>query len=170
MLITTVNLLLTFTSFIAWHEVAAIVLGMMVLIYFLTPQPAESYEYRMPMNIYYFLQWTWLGYMRLQDAFWPFFILYNGILLYIDFRVDQGSFTAASWVTMHMIMGLPLLYWLVATWRCSDKCSARLWAVLARWCTGLALFDLALRWVIYRDYPNILFNCQQMIMQWGDCL
>lgn len=170
MLINALTLLLAFTSFISWYEVLAMVVGLLLLAYLATPQPEESYEYRLPFNLYYFLQWSWLGYMRLQDAFWPFFILYNGVVLYIDYRVDAGTFTAASWATMHLIMALPIVYWIVATWRCSGKCSARIWAVLARWLTGLVLMDLALRWVIYHDYPNILFNCQQMIMQWGDCV
>lgn len=170
MLITTLSLLFAFTSFISWYEALIIVAALLVLVYSITPKPQESYEYRQPSSFYYFLQWSWLGYMRLQDAFWPFFVLFNAVLLTIDYRVDEGTFTAASWATMHFIMALPLVYWTVATWRCSDKCSGRLWAVLARWFTALALFDLALRWVIFNHYPNILFNCQQMITQFGDCI
>lgn len=170
MLITTLTLLFAYTTFISWYEALIIVVSLLLLVYSVTPEPAESYEYRQPFSLYYYLQWSWLGYLRLQDAFWPFFVLYNGILLYIDYRIDQGSFTAASWVTMHMMMALPLVYWIGATWRCSDKSSARRWAVLARWITLLSLFDLGLRWLIYHYYPNILFNCQQLILQWGDCV
>lgn len=170
MLITTLTLLFAFTSFISWYEVVIAAAALLALVHILTPAVYEAYEYRQSSSVYYFLQWSWLGYMRLQDAFWPFFVLYNGVLLVIDYRVEQGSFTAASWVAMHIILALPLVYWIVATWRCSGKCSARLWAVLARWCNSLVLFDLVLRWVIYQHFPYILFNCQQLIMQWGDCL
>jgi hypothetical protein len=170
MLITSLTLLFAYTTFISWYEVLIIVFSLLVLVYSITPRPAESYEYRQPFSLYYYLQWSWLGYLRLKDAFWPFLVLYNGILLYIDYRIDQGSFTAASWVTVHTMLALPLVYWIGATWRCADKCSARRWAVLARWITVLSLFDLVLRWVIYHYYPNIFFNCQQMILQWGDCV
>lgn len=170
MLITTLSLLFAFTTFISWYEALIIAACLLVLAYSLTPEPAEAYEYRQPFSLYYYLQWSWLGYLRLKDAFWPFFVLYNVILLYIDYRIDQGTFTAASWVTVHAMLALPLVYWIGATWRCSDKSASRIWPVLARWITLLCLFDLVLRWVIYHDYPNILFNCQQMILQWGDCV
>jgi len=170
MLITSLTLLLAFTTFISWYEVLIIVACLLVLVYSLTSQPAESYEYRQPFSLYYYMQWSWLGYLRLRDAFWPFFVFYNVILLYIDYRVDQGTFTAASWVTVHVMLALPLVYWIGATWRCSDKSASRRWSIVARWVTLLSLFDLVLRWVIYHDYPNILFNCQQMILQWGDCV
>lgn len=169
MLMTALTLLFAFTPIISWPEALLIALALLALAYLLTPELTESFEFRQAFNLYYYLQWTWLGYMRLVDAFWPFFVLYNLVTLYIDYRVDAGTFTAASWVAMHIILALPLLYWIVATWRCSDKCSWRWWAVLARWMTLLVLFDLLLRGIIYRYYPNILFNCQQMIMQWGDC-
>jgi hypothetical protein len=108
--------------------------------------------------------------LRLKDAFWPFFIVLNGTLFYIDYLIDEGDFTVASWVTMHIIMAMPLIYWTGAVWRCSDKCLVKFWAVAARFMTVAAYFDFGLRWVIMEYYPQILFNCQQMITQWGDCV
>lgn len=169
MLVNTLSLLFSFTSFISWIEALAIAAVLAVLVYTITPEPPRDWEVRLPPSLYFYLQWSWLGYLQLKEAFWPFFVLYNGVLFYIDFRIDQGTFTVASWVTMHIIMALPLIYWTGAVWRCSDKCNSRLWATVARWFTVAVYCDLALRWVIYQYYPNILFNCQEMIIHWGDC-
>jgi len=84
--------------------------------------------------------------------------------------IDEGDFTVASWVTMHIILAMPLIYWTGAVWRCSDKCRFKIWAVAARFMTVAAYFEFGLRWVIMEYYPQILFNCQQMITQWGDCV
>lgn len=170
MLVNTLSLLFAFTAFIHWSEALLIGLALAALLYAITPAPEEAWEFREPKTLYFYLQWSWLGYVRLKEAFWPFFILYNGILLYIDYRIEEGAFTIASWVTMHIIMAMPLIYWTGAVWRCSDKCSARHWAIAARWILFATYVDLALRWVIYHDFPNILFNCQQMINHWGDCV
>ncbi len=170
MLVNTLSVLFAFTSFINWIEALAVAMGLGVLVYSVTPQPGKEWEEREPRSLYFYLQWSWLGYLKLKDAFWPVFLLYNGILFYIDYRIDEGTFTIASWVTMHIIMALPLIYWTVAVWRCSDNCSSRLWATAARWVTVATYCDLGLRWVIYHHYPNILFNCQEMIIHWGDCV
>ncbi|QPK64415.1 hypothetical protein IVG45_05470 [Methylomonas sp. LL1] len=170
MLIDSLSLLFAFTSFISWYEALIVALAFAFLMYSITPEPLPEWEERTPATLYFYLQWSWLGYLKLKDAFWPFFILYNAILLYIDYRVEEGTFTVASWVTMHVIMLMPLIYWTGAIWRCSKNCSSRIWPSVARWLTVAAYADLALRWVIYQYYPNILFNCQQMIIHWGDCV
>lgn len=169
MLFNSLALLLEFTTFIAWWEALAVGVALTILLYSLTPPPPAYWEVKLPNTLYLYLQWSWLGYTRLSSAFWPFFLIYNPILFGVDYRLQEGSFTAASWVTIHLICLMPLIYWTGAVWRCSAHCTARYWAVLARLATIAAFADLALRWVIYRYYPNILFNCQQMIAQFGDC-
>lgn len=169
MLINSLILLFTFTSFIGWLEALLFALAIAALMYAITPQPQSEYLERQPESLYFYLQWSWLGYLKLKDAFWPFFVLFNLVLFYIDYRVQEGTFTVASWVTMHIIMAMPLVYWTGAVWRCSKNSASRIWPAIARWMTVAAYADYALRWVIYQQYPNILFNCQQMIIQWGDC-
>ena len=170
MLINSLSLLFAFTSFISWWEALAVGLAIVGLVFSVTAEPAEQWEFRTPATLYYYLQWSWLGYLRLKDAFWPFFLLFNAVLFYIDYRIEENTFTVASWVTMHVILLMPLIYWTGAVWRCSDNCSNKLWAVAARWLTVAAYGELVLRYVIYQYYPNILFSCQQMIIQWGDCI
>lgn len=170
MLIDSLSLLISFTSFINWLEALTFVAALAVLIYVITPMPRQDRQERTPATLYFYLQWSWLGYLKLKDAFWPFFILFNGVLFYIDYRVQTGSYTVASWVTMHIIMAMPLIYWTGAVWRCTKNSGSRIAAAVARWVTVMAYCDYALRWVIYQYYPNILFDCQQMIIQWGDCV
>lgn len=168
MLIDSLSLLFAFTSFINIYEVALVAFALIGITYAVTPVYIEA-EQRQPATFYYYLQWSWLGYLKLKDAFWPFFILFNGALFYIDYRIQQGTYTVASWSTMHIILAMPLIYWTGAVWRCSQNGSHRIWATLARFMTLVAYCDFALRWVIYQYYPNILFSCQQMLIQWGDC-
>lgn len=168
MLIDSLSLLFAFTSFINIYEVVLVFTALLVLTYVLTPTYVEA-EPREPVTLYLYLQWSWLGYLKLRDVFWPFFILMNAVLFYVDYRIQQGTYTVASWSTMHIIMAMPLVYWTGAVWRCSKHCRNKWWSTLARFMTVVAYADIALRWVIYHSYPNILFNCQQMMIQWGDC-
>lgn len=170
MLIDSLSLLFFFTSFISWVEVILIAAAFAALTYSITPEPQSEWTVRIPPTLYFYLQWSWLGYLQLKDAFWPFFVLFNAVLFYIDYRIQEGTFTVASWVTMHVIMLMPLIYWTGAVWRCSKNCSSRYWVTVARWMTLAAHGDLGLRWVIYHYYPNIMFNCQQMVIHWGDCV
>ena len=170
MLIQSLTLLFNFTSFISWYEALTVALAIAILTYSITPAVLDDWEERNPPTLYFYLQWSWLGYLKLKDAFWPFFILFNGILIYIDYRVGEGTFTVASWFTMHVIMAMPLIYWTGAVWRCSKNCPSRIWATVARSITLLAYCEYALRWVIYKYYPNILVSCEQMIIHWGDCV
>lgn len=170
MLINSLSLLFTFTSFINELEALGIALALWLMVSLVTGKTAEYWEFTEPKSLYYYLHSSWLGYLPLKDVFWPFFILLNATLLYIDYRIDEGSFTVASWVTVHIIFAMPLIYWTGAVWRCSDKCSARVWSIAARFLNVAAFVDFGLRWVIYEYYPQILFNCLQMINQWGDCV
>jgi hypothetical protein len=84
MLIDSLSLLFAYTSFITWLEALMVGSALAVLIYAITPIPAPDWQERTPATLYFYLQWSWLGYLKLKDAFWPFFILFNGILFYID--------------------------------------------------------------------------------------
>lgn len=170
MLFDSLSYLFAYTAFITWYQVLAIALLLIGIVFFITPEPPEYWEIYKPQSLYYYLQWSWLGYLKLKDAFWPFFLLFNATLFYIDYRIEEGTFTIASWVTMHIIMAMPLIYWTGAVWRCSKQCASKYWVVAARVLTVAAFFDYGLRWVIYHDYPNIMFNCQQLLNHWGDCV
>jgi len=169
MLINSLSFLFSFTAFISEIEAALVAALIWLLIGMVTPQPLPHWEIGRPKNLYWFLQAGWLGHLPLKHAFWPFFVLLNAALFYNDYRAMQGTFTVASWTTVHVMLAMPLIYWTGAVWRCSDKSSARFWSCLARFLTVAAYLDFGLRWVIREYYPQILFNCQQMIIEWGDC-
>ncbi len=168
MLIDSLSILFAFTNFINIYEAIMVAFALGLLIFLTAPVTTEP-DIRQPGTFYYYLQWSWLGYIKLKDAFWPFFIVLNAVLFYIDYRVEQGSYTVASWVTMHVILSMPLVYWTGAVWRCSRNCPNRMWVTASRFFIVAAYCDFALRGVIYHFYPNTLFNCQQMLIQWGDC-
>jgi len=75
MLIDSLSLLFAFTSFVTWYEALLVALALGTLVFYLTPSPAQEWEERTPATLYFYLQWSWLGYLRLKDAFYPFFIL-----------------------------------------------------------------------------------------------
>jgi len=52
-------------------------------------------------NLYWFLQSAWLGQACLWQVFWPFFLLVNAVLFYIDYRIANVTYTIASWKTVH---------------------------------------------------------------------
>jgi len=68
-----------------------------------------------------------------------------------------------------MMLAMPLIYWMVSVWRCSDKCTRKIWAVSARVMTFLAIAEFYLRWVVVENFPRIFFTCREIIIQWGDC-
>lgn len=169
MLINTLSLLFAFTHYLTELQALGIVIAVGLIVDWFTPRPAEYWELSQSQSVYYYLHASWLGQLALKDAFWPFFILFNAVLVYIDYRIEEGSFTVASWVTVHIILAMPLVYWTGAVWRCSDQTTRKLWSSLSRLITLLAWAEFWLRWVILDQYPQIFFNCQQMITQWGDC-
>ena len=174
MLINSLAAFFTFTSFINPIETGVILLITAYTIYILTPthmtdEPApQSAAETRRANIYMYLQSAWLGKLSLSAVFFPFFIILNGALYYADYRVDSGNYTIASWLTILVILALPLFWWTVSVWRCSIHAS-RVWASVARFFTVAVYYEYILRLLIGYYYPQIWFNCQQLIIEYGDC-
>ena len=173
MLFYTLSALFAFTTLINPIEATAILLVTAYIIYLLTL--AQPYADKLAttknteVDIYSYLQNTWLGRQSLLLAFWPFFILINASFLYADYRSEGGSYTIASWLTLLVIFTLPVIWWSISVWRCSLNAS-RLWAIAARFCVVLVYYEYILRAIIAYNYPQIWFNCQQLIIEFGDCL
>ena len=165
-----------FTSFISPIEASFILLITAYSIYLLTPKQATdepSSDDRLAetngANFYNYLQSAWLGRLSLIRAFFPFFIIFNSALFYADYRSDHGTYTIASWLTILVILALPVFWWTVSVWRCSSHAS-RLWASVARFFTVAVYYEYILRLIIGYYYPQIWFNCQQLIIEFGDCI
>lgn len=169
MLIDSLLLLLNFTDFLQPIQLIALFSMAIVAVHLVTPPPLDDWEVEQPKTLYRYLHASWLGHLNLAQAFWPFFILLNATLFYIDYRANNGIYTIASWRTTHVILAMPVIAWTGAVWRSSEKCSARYWAVAARFLTVAAYFDFALRWIISERYPEILFTCDTILIQLHEC-
>ncbi len=177
MLINSLSAFFAFTSLISPLE-ASIILGVTAYIVFiLTPKQdaIESGSFELTKtshdnaNFYMYLQSAWLGRQSLLLTFLPFFIILNSALWYADYRVDNGKYTIASWLTILVILALPVFWWTVSVWRCSVHAN-RLWASTARFFTIAVYYECILRLIIAYYYPHIWFDCQQLIMELGDCI
>ena len=172
MLINSLAAFFAYTSFINPIEAGVILTITAYTIYILTPAQA-TYEPALKnlqgVNIYMYLQSAWLGRLPLLPVFLPFFIILNGVLFYADYRSDIGTYTIASWLTILVTLALPLFWWTVSVWRCSLHAS-RVWATVARFLTVAVYYEYILRLIIGYYYPQIWFNCQQLIIEYGDCL
>ena len=169
MFINSLPTLFTFTDFINPIETVLILVSLLLLVHFSTREalydrawPAAPTPYQALLNI-------WLGQAPLWKAFWPFFIFVNGVFLYIDYRIMNVTFTIASWKTVHGMLFIPVIWWIVSVWRCAKYTRYRLANTLAKTLTLYLLFDCFLRFVIRAYYPNSFFDCRLLVMEYGDC-
>jgi hypothetical protein len=112
---------------------------------------------------------AWLGQLPLWQTFWPFFLLMNGALYYSDYRIATVSYTIASWKTVLMMLLLPIIGWLVAVWRSSMYTRYKISSAVARTVTLYVLLELSLRVLISSQFPETLFDCRLLIIEYGDC-
>lgn len=161
--------LFNYIDIINYVEFTLLCAGLAYFIYLLTPEPIIGWQMPAIEGPYLYLHATWLGRAPLWQVFWPFFLLFNATLFYIDYRAANATYTIASWATMHIIFALPVVYWTVAVWRASDKCENKWQAFAARFVTASAYFEYLIRYLIWTEYPFALFNCRQMVIEFGDC-
>lgn len=174
MLIHSLAAFFTYTSLISPMEISIILLITAYALYALTPEqaidrPKPDEVSKADNSLYMYIQSAWLGRQSLARTFFPFFIICNSILFYADYRSNNGTYTIASWLTILVILALPVIWWTVSVWRCS-KHAQRLWASTARFFTVVVYYEYILRLMIGYYYPQIWFNCQQLIIEFGDCI
>lgn len=178
MLINSLAALFAFTGLINPFEACITLALTFYIVYIFTPKQSsnDNDAYHLAKiaandnsNIYMYIQSAWLGRQSLLRTFLPFFVIFNAALFYADYRVDNGTYTIASWLTMLVILALPVFWWTVAVWRCSAH-AHRLWGSVARFLTIAVYYEYLLRIIIAYYYPNIWFNCQQLVIEFGDCV
>lgn len=169
MFFTTLTTLFTYTDFLSPIEVSILLVAIFCLVHFYTPEVKTEWPVQTGGSLYQYLLATWLGEAPLKRAFWPFFILVNGVFYYIDYRVMNVTYTIASWKTVHGMLLLPSIWWITSVWRCSGHTQFKLASSSARAMTLFFLFECFLRWVISTYYPNTFFDCRLLIMEYGDC-
>ncbi|MFA5982442.1 MAG: hypothetical protein WC782_00335 [Methylococcaceae bacterium] len=170
MFFTSLPVIFTYTHLLNPVELTVFLLLIAILVYFSTPQPYLQFHEAPSKSPYFLLKHIWLGQTHLWRAFWPFFVLVNGIFFYIDYRATNISFTIASWTAIHGMLFLPLVWWLTSVWRCSPNTQLKIWGVCARTLTLYVILDFLLRLVIRYEFPNLLFDCRLLVIEFGDCL
>ncbi|MDO9105441.1 MAG: hypothetical protein Q7U57_10820 [Methylovulum sp.] len=170
MFINTLPIIFTYTHLFTPLEALIFLGAVFCLSYFYAPEINHSWKDIPVKNWYLLLHSAWLGHVALWRAFWPFFLLVNIILYYIDHRISNVTYTIASWKTVHGMLLLPILWWVTSVWRCSANTAHKLWGASARALTLYLLLELILRFFISTQYPNTFFDCRLLVMEYGDCL
>jgi len=170
MFINTFSILFNLIGLVSEIEAGLFLAAVFLLVYFSAPAKGYSRTARHDKNLYDYLYSAWQGKAELWRVFWPFFGLVNAALIYIDYRVMNVTYTIASWKTVHGMLFLPIIWWILGVWRCSLNTRHKMWAVLARTATVYFILELLLRLVISGFYPTTLFDCRLLVMQYGDCL
>lgn len=170
MFITTLPIIFTYIHLFSPLEAGLFLAAIFGLVYAYTPAPQKTWQGQPNKDWYKFLQSAWLGDVALWQAFWPFFLFVNGVLYYADYRIANITYTIASWKTVHGMVFLPIIWWTVAVWRSSCHTRHKISAAAARSLTLYLFMELGLRFFISGQFPNTLFDCRLLMMQYGDCL
>ena len=170
MFIETFPIIFTYTHLFSLIEAVIFLAAIFFLVYFYTPEVNKNWASKRANGLYNFLHSSWQGNLALWPVFWPFFLLVNAILYYIDYRVMNVTYTIASWKTVHGMLLLPIVWWTVSVWRCSANTRYKIWSSGARTITLYLFLEYILRFIISTQYPNTFFDCRLLIMEYGDCL
>ena len=112
---------------------------------------------------------AWMGQARLVWVFWPFFIILNASLYTADTLVKMGLLTVSSWDDVHLMLLLPIVWWITAIWRCAANTQFKVFAAGARLVTFAVLFEYALKLLLRIDYPRLFFGCEELLLDYGSC-
>lgn len=140
--------------------------GLFAVVFITSPSVQSDYR-QLPFTNYLFS--AWIGSISLGRVFWPFFLLLNGVLYGIDWLAKTGNFTVSSWDDVHFILLLPIVWWTTGVWRCSANTHFRIWVAAARLMTLCVFLEYALKLYIRIYYPRIFFNCEDLLLDYGNC-
>ncbi|PPC89509.1 MAG: hypothetical protein CTY34_11210 [Methylobacter sp.] len=169
MFLTSLPIIFTFTRLFNPIEFGIFLLAILAWVTYSSPAPYPQFNPPPGGSFYTLLNNLWLGQAKLWQAFWPFFLLINAAFIYIDYRTANNTYTIASWTTVHGMLFLPTVWWVISVWRCSSHTRRRWWAVAARTLVLYLVFDFLLRLLIRFEYPNLLFDCRLLTIEYGDC-
>lgn len=169
MFIYSLSAIFAFTDLLSPLKFAALLLLVFGVVYIKTPQSSKNWISTKEKNIYFILRSCWNGEESLWIAFWPFFILANMAFFYIDYRSENLTYTIASWRTVHMMLVFPSIWWLTSVWKCSNNTQKIIWSSCARAITIYFVIDFFLRLYLSFYYPQILFDCLLLAIEYGSC-
>jgi hypothetical protein len=144
-----------------------IILMALFMVLFISSPFCEDNVQKQVFDNYLFAAWS--GNFSLKWVFWPFFLVLNTCLYAADTLAKEGMFTVSSWDDVHLMLLLPIAWWITAVWRCSANTQLRLWATCARLLTLGVFFEYGLKLLIRIDYPRIFFGCEELLLDYGSC-
>lgn len=157
------------SSLLTYGGLVAISTGLLLILYISAPNPEPQIDLPKTSSFYDYLLGAWCGDLPLWKIFWPFFILLNGTLFYIDNLGKTGVLTVSSWDVAHFMLICPIIWWCVSIWRASANTRSKFWAASSRLVTlGIAL-EYVLKLIIRINYPRIFFDCQELFLDYGHC-
>ncbi len=156
MFINTLPIIFTYTSLFSLIEAIIFLAAIFFLVYFYTSEINKSWSNKHGNSVYQFLYSAWLGNSALWRAFWPFFLLINVILYYIDYRIMNVTYTIASWKTVHGMLFLPIIWWTTSVWRCSGNTRHKIWSSAARTITLYLYFRIYITLYYQHSIPQYL--------------
>ena len=169
MFINTLPLVFAYTQLFDVLEASIFLTAVFCLVYVSTPDLTRTWRPGNKQNLYNFLHSAWLGQASLWRVFWPFFLLVNAVLFYIDYRINNVTYTIASWKTVHGMLILPIVWWVMAIWRGTSNSKRKIWGALARTLAVYLILEFLLRFLLSNQYPNTLFDCRLLVIEYGDC-
>ena len=166
----TLPIIFTYTKLFSQLEAVIFLVALFLLVYCYTPAVKSTWRDCSSNGWYQTLYSAWLGESSLWRAFWPFFILVNIILYYIDYRAMTETYTIASWKTVHGMLLLPIVWWTRSVWVCSQNTRFKLLSSVARTLTLCLLLEFILRFYISTLMPQTFFDCRLLTLEYGDCI
>ncbi len=157
------------SSLLSYGDLLAISAAILLILYISAPDPEPFTDFPKHKTFRDYLFAAWCGYLPLWKIFWPFFILLNGTLIYIDYLAKTGTLTVSSWDVAHFVLINPIIWWVVSIWRASFNTRSKFWAASARLATLAIVLEYMLKLFIRMQYPRIFFNCQELMLDYGNC-
>ena len=167
----TLPIIFTYSQLFEPFDLLIVFSSLFAILYISSPFPADErlLEDASKYSLYQYLLRAWCGEWVLVSIFWPFFLIMNGALLGADYLVKTGIISVSSWGNIHMMLGIPVIWWTVAVWRGSDRAKWRCWSACARLAVVGVYFELGLRLYIRIELPRIFFVCEELLLDYFKC-
>ncbi|MDT8406672.1 MAG: hypothetical protein RQ715_05430 [Methylococcales bacterium] len=151
----------------AWLLFAALLVG-----FFYLSAPVAEYQpvkHQRKVSFYQFLWSSWQGLEPLLWVFWPFFVLINVWIYLSDHAVLNADISVSSWINLHLIMLMPIIWWTGSVWRASASHGSRLWIAVARLGVSLAYLEYGAKIYIFIQMPRAFFQCDEAVLNYFSC-
>jgi hypothetical protein len=170
MFIYSLPLFFSYTSFGSPLELLIIFVTLYIVLYLSVPFADKEWETEpFTATFYNYCLYAWTARLSLSQIFWPFFLLFNSGIYAADYAIRAGLFTVASWDDIHFMLFVFATFWSIAVWRNSINSNTQIWMALARLITLAVLLEFIMKIVLRINYPRVLFNCTERVLNYLVC-